>query len=91
MTLPNGRVTALANVRIRPGMVCFLHGVLLGQKDYGPIDIAMAWAKTPNAEPWYIATDERAEQHTLTEYSWRMDYGGRLPRQQIRWLSVRGL
>lgn len=70
VTLPDA---PLAGVLLRPGMVRFLHGVLLGQGGYGPIDIAMAWAKTPNAEPWYIATDERAEQHTLIEYSWRMD------------------
>jgi hypothetical protein len=33
----------------------------------------MAWATTPQAEPWYIATDEPAEPPTLTEYGLRMD------------------
>lgn len=73
VTLPDGQSFPLADLRLRPGMVRFLQGVFLGQERYGPINIAMAWAGTPGAEPWYIATDEPADQHTLTEYGWRMD------------------
>jgi hypothetical protein len=73
VTLPDGPRQALADLHLRRGIVRFLHGVLLGVEGYGPVDIAMAWVDRPDAEPWYLATDEKADQRTLTEYSWRMD------------------
>jgi len=64
---------AVSTVRLKRGMVRFLHGVWLGGESYGPIEMAMAWADTPEAEPWYIASDETAARQTLTEYGLRMD------------------
>ncbi len=73
VTLLGAQPRALADVRLRPGMVRFLHGVYLGKRRDGPFNIALAWAEAPGAEPWYIVTDEPATWQTLTEYGWRMD------------------
>jgi len=71
--LASGEERALGSLGLKPGRVGFLQGVSLGKKRYGPIAIAMAWAEQPNAEAWYIATDETAAHQTLAEYGLRMD------------------
>jgi hypothetical protein len=73
VTLADGREQRLAWLGLQPGQVGFLQNVRLGKEQYGPLSVAMAWATTPQAEPWYIATDEPAEPPTLTEYGLRMD------------------
>jgi hypothetical protein len=73
VTLSDGRRCLLSDLRLRRGMVCFLQGVSLGREGYGPCDLALAWSAEPEAQPWYIATDEVASLHTLTEYGGRMD------------------
>lgn len=73
VTLADGREQRLDRLGLRPGQVGFLQDVRLGGKHYGPIGIAMAWALTANAEPWYIATDQQAERQTVSEYGLRMD------------------
>lgn len=67
------RVLLLADLGIQRGQAGFLHQVYLGNERYGPLDIALAWADGAKTEPWYIATDERADLTTLTDYSLRMD------------------
>jgi hypothetical protein len=73
VTLADGREQRLQWLGLQPGQVGFLQDVRLGKEHYGPVSVAMAWATTPKAEPWYVATDEPAEQQTLTEYGLRMD------------------
>lgn len=71
--LASGEERALGTLGLKPGMVGFLQEVYLGKRRYGSLQIAMAWAQTPNAEPWYIATDEAAEPQTLADYGLRME------------------
>ncbi len=73
VTLADGRTQRLDQLGLRPGQVGFLQDVFLGHQQYGPVGIAMAWAATPQAEPWFIATDEPAERQTLREYGFRME------------------
>ena len=73
VTLADGREQRLDQLGLRPGQIGFLQDVRLGKEHYGPLAIAMAWATTPKAEPWFIATDEVAERQTVSEYSFRMD------------------
>lgn len=73
VTLADGREQHLAWLGLQPGQVGFLPDVRLGKEHYGPMAIAMAWATTPKAEPWYIASDEPAGHQTVSEYSFRMD------------------
>jgi hypothetical protein len=73
VTLADGREQRLDQLGLRPGQIGFLQDVRLGKEHYGPLSIAMAWATTPNAEPWYIATDQPAGRQTVGEYSFRMD------------------
>jgi len=73
VTLADGREQRLQWLGLQPGQVGFLQQVRLGKEHYGPVSVAMAWATTANAEAWYVATDEPAEQQTLTEYGLRMD------------------
>lgn len=73
VTLADGREQHLNELGLRPGQIGMLPAVRLGKEHYGPIALAMAWAATPQAEPWYIATDEPAERQTVGEYSFRMD------------------
>lgn len=37
------------------------------------VPLRSPWAETPQAEPWYIASDALATQQTLTDYGLRMD------------------
>jgi hypothetical protein len=71
--VPGHPLQSFSQLRLRPGMVRFLHDVRLGVEHYGPLHIAMAWADTPNAERWIIATDEAPGLHTLNDYARRMD------------------
>jgi hypothetical protein len=73
VNLADGRVLALGHLGLAPGQVGFLHDVRLGKERYGPIEVAMAWADTPDAEPWFVASDEVAEHQTLADYGLRMD------------------
>jgi hypothetical protein len=73
VNLADGRVLALGQLGLKPGQVGFLHGVRLGKERYGPIEVAMAWAQTPGAEPWFVASDEWAQHQTLADYGLRMD------------------
>jgi hypothetical protein len=71
--LADGRLWALCELHLARGMVRFLQQVYLGEEGYGPLNVALAWADTPKADRWFIATDEAAGWSTLTEYSYRMD------------------
>lgn len=71
--LPDGRTLALRQLGVVPGQVGFVHQVRLGKERYGPIEVAMAWAQTRGAEPWFVASDEFADHQTLADYGQRMD------------------
>jgi hypothetical protein len=71
--LADGRTLALGQLGLKPGQVGFLGKVRLGKERYGPIRVAMAWAEKPNAEPWFIASDEPADYQTLADYGLRME------------------
>jgi len=73
VNLADGRVVALGQLGLKPGQVGFLHSVRLGKERYGPLEVAMAWAETPKAEAWFVASDEVAEHQTLADYGLRMD------------------
>jgi hypothetical protein len=70
--LEDGSYLKLREIRLRPGMVRFFRNVRLSRCGYGPVDLAMAWSKGENTQPWYIATDQRAERQTLGDYALRM-------------------
>lgn len=71
--LADGRQLRLKDLHLRPGMVRFLQSVHLEHDGYGPLHVALSWDQTPNAQPWYIATDQAASWSTLVEYGYRMD------------------
>ncbi len=73
VSLADGRTWALRDLGLKPGMRGFLANVRLGGEQYGPIELAMAWATGEKDEPWFIASDEAATDQTLVEYGWRMD------------------
>jgi hypothetical protein len=72
LTLSDGRTRHLSELGLKPGRKGFLHDVRLGEGRYGPIHLALAWSEQPQAEAWYIASDEPTGDETLGEYGWRM-------------------
>jgi hypothetical protein len=72
ITLADGRTWLLRELGLTPGKQGFLHDVSLGEEQYGPLHLAMAWPEKAKTEAWYIASDEPTEEATLGEYAWRM-------------------
>jgi hypothetical protein len=72
ITLKDGRTWLLRELGLQPGQKGFLHDVSLGEERYGPLHLALAWAKEAK-EAWYLASDEPTEDTTLAEYGRRME------------------
>ena len=61
----------LSNWSLQPYQTCFLQRAQLTEQRYGPVNIAMAWDGEPTHDPWRIASDQRADPQTLTDYAFR--------------------
>jgi hypothetical protein len=55
-----------------PYQPCFLQDVLLTDKQYGPVSIAMTWNGDVKHDPWRIASDQQANPNTFSDYALRM-------------------
>jgi len=73
VTFANGQHKHLAEIPLRRGQQRFFQRVRLTAQAYGPINLALTWDTDPEAEPWYIATDEQADASTLEGYALRMN------------------
>ncbi|MEW6380385.1 MAG: hypothetical protein AB1611_12365 [bacterium] len=64
-----GRITnSYVSAILSKGETLFLQGIFLtGEDPAGPVNLAMTW-KEGEDDPWYIVTDQAANQGTLTDY-----------------------
>lgn len=73
ITLKDGTKIQLRDLPLKKGQRLFLQRVYLTEEEYGPVNLACSWDQSDeDDDPWYIATDEEASNHTLKDYSRRM-------------------
>jgi hypothetical protein len=73
ITLKDGTKIQLRDLPLKKGQRLFLEGIYLTEEEYGPVNLACSWdEQDEDDDPWYIATDEEASNHTLKDYSSRM-------------------
>jgi hypothetical protein len=68
----DGQRACLDSWELESYQPCFLQRIELTDQRYGPVNVAMGWDGDPSHDPWRIASDQRAELLTLTEYALRM-------------------
>ena len=51
----------------------FYHNIYLLGEGIGPVHLALAQLDEPNADPWYVVSDEPTDLNTLEEFSLRFD------------------
>jgi len=73
VVLKDGTKCQLRDLPLKKGQRLFLQDVHLTEEEYGPVNLACSWDESDeDDDPWYIATDEEASNHTLLDYSRRM-------------------
>jgi Transposase DDE domain len=62
----------VGEIALKPGHMCFWHGVSMTDKHFGPVHLAVA-RPLGSEEYWYVISDEAAELKTFEEYGLRFD------------------
>src|SRR4029434_498264 len=62
----------VGEIELKPGHMCFWHGVSMTDKHLGPVHLAVA-RPLGSEEYWYVISDEAADLKTFEEYGLRFD------------------
>jgi len=62
----------VGDIALKPGHMCFWHGVSMTDKHFGPVHLAVA-RPLGSEDYWYVISDEAAELKTFEEYGLRFD------------------
>jgi hypothetical protein len=62
----------VGDIALKPGHMCFWHGVSMTDKHFGPVHLAVA-RPLGSEDYWYVISDEAAELKPFEEYGLRFD------------------